>query len=169
MQYAWQRLADLEDIYYRRVDLALRLSQRMDEIVHRTTFEWNVSGADWVELRSTGTGFFRVYNQVALDAIERGQLLFDITSKLHYLKHCILQAQHLHPSISWCYSGEDYMHRARTLTQSCVKGNPVARVSLKFLEKWRFSMHFSWEPDGPKFRDVAIGSESTLAIFSQAP
>ena len=50
------------------------------------------------------------------------KLLFNITIKCHMLLHSILKARHMHPHKSWCYSGEDLMHRTRIVCRSCVIG-----------------------------------------------
>lgn len=162
VQYAWTRLVDMTDVYHARVDLALRLSHLMDEIVDRTANEWKITGDDATQLKAATGNFFKVYTQLAHDAIGKGQVLFDITTKMHYLAHAVDQACYVHPNRTWCYSGEDYMQKARTMVQSSAKGLQASAVVHKYVSKWRFAMDFLWDPRGQRFVQVELGSVSSV-------
>ena len=56
-----------------------------------------------------------------------------------YIYLCIF-TRFLNPRIAWCYMGEDFMGKSRTLCQVCHKGVPMWSVSAKFTERYRYGM-----------------------------
>jgi hypothetical protein len=67
--------------------------------------------------------------------------LFNITIKCHFLAHSALNSKHMNPRLCWCYSGEDMMHKMRTLCHSVVFGNKLQSIVWAFLRKYRCGMN----------------------------
>ena len=65
-----------------------------------------------------------------------------ITIKSHCLAHWALDCRFWSPRKGWCYSGESYMNRTKTLGASCVKGNSAWDAAIKMVSKYRHAMHF---------------------------
>jgi hypothetical protein len=70
-----------------------------------------------------------------------GCKLFNVTIKCHFLAHGALMSKYLNPRLCWCYSGEDMMHKMRTLCHSVVTGNKLQSICWMFLRKYRCGMN----------------------------
>lgn len=71
--------------------------------------------------------------------------LFNVTSKLHYSHHIMDDSRHLHPHLSWCWRGEDFMNVSSTLLSSCLRGRSNRQASIKALQKYALGMQLAWE------------------------
>jgi len=71
--------------------------------------------------------------------------LFNVTSKLHYSHHIMDDSRHLHPHLSWCWRGEDFMNVSSTLLSSCLRGRSDRQASIKALQKYSLGMQLAWE------------------------
>ena len=71
--------------------------------------------------------------------------LFNVTSKLHYSHHIMDDSRHLHPHLSWCWRGEDFMNVSSTLLSSCLRGRSDKQASIKALQKYCLGMQLAWE------------------------
>ena len=59
-------------------------------------------------------GFLAVPLQEATNSLPIN-LVFNLTSKIHFVLHSLFNARWLHPSLVWCYKGEDQMQRVARL------------------------------------------------------
>ena len=98
------------------------------------------SQEDFGQFRHLTWTYVRVFAALAKTYMERGQLLFDLTIKSHYMVHVMQQAQWLNPRLSWTFSGEDLMHTMKILAQSCVRGTKASKVAAKMLSKYRTTL-----------------------------
>ena len=59
--------------------------------------------------------------------------LFNITAKTHFCIHVYLLSKYIHPSVTWCFKGENMMRISSNILKSCLHGNKhwnVGRVAL---------------------------------------
>ncbi len=71
--------------------------------------------------------------------------VFTITSKTHMLLHIALLAGIIHPRLTWCFSGEDYMKRVQRLISSCCTGRPDPSGSqAKVAKHYRLGLHLGF-------------------------
>ena len=87
--------------------------------------------------------FSKAYTKVATyyDNLDEVKAVFNVTPKFRMLQHVADRCADLNPRYGWCYSGEDYMHICRTLTQSCVRATKRAAVQGKVLTKYKGGLH----------------------------
>ena len=71
--------------------------------------------------------------------------LFNVTSKLHYSHHIMDDSRDLHPHLSWCWHGEDFMNVSSILLSSSLRGRSDKQASLKALQKYSLGMQLAWE------------------------
>ena len=79
--------------------------------------------------------------------MNRGDLLFNMTTKFHEVWHVIYFGRFLNPRMMWCYSFEDFIGKIKKAAQSCVcatqmhnilgtlVGNYILALSIE-LRKW---------------------------------
>ena len=72
--------------------------------------------------------------------------IFTMTSKTHMLLHIALLAGIIHPRLTWCFSGEDYMKRVQRLVSSCCTGFPnPAGNQQRVAKHYRLGLHLAFE------------------------
>ncbi len=72
--------------------------------------------------------------------------IFTLTSKTHMLLHVALLAGFIHPRLTWCFSGEDYMKRVQRLISSCCTGFPnPAGNQLRIAKHYRLGLHLGFD------------------------
>lgn len=75
--------------------------------------------------------------------------LFNITAKTHFCIHVYLLSKYIHPSVTWCFKGENMMRTSSNILKSCLHGNKhwnVGRVALlKFRHLLQLALRKAWE------------------------
>lgn len=76
-----------------------------------------------------------------------GIMLFHVTIKSHYLIHIAFSTQYWSPRLGWCYSGEDFVGRIKSLIAACHSGTPARLVVAKSLRRYCVGMGFNLMSD----------------------
>ena len=130
-----------EDEFYRQIELALRLSSEMENVLdHNGRFVLD----DPVQFKVLVDSFLMVYIDLGQQAALKGHMLFLATIKTHYLAH-ICECE-LNPRKTWNYSGEDMMQRVKELASASVRGTQGHMVHNKVLAKYCLAMHLMMLP-----------------------
>ena len=136
----WLEGLNPSDDMHVRVALLLETSICIDEIVssHTRVFKLPAAVADTLFAKTC------LYCQLATSLSNyAGVKLFNVTQTFHFLVHIGWSARYINPRISWCWMGEDYMAKMRTLFQSCVKGSRPEAVVGKAARKLMVAMHMT--------------------------
>ena len=69
--------------------------------------------------------------------------VFNVTSKVHATQHVVERSGEIHPALTSCWRGEDYMGKLGKMMASCVKGvsREEASFNFKLNMKNRLAMH----------------------------
>ena len=79
-------------------------------------------------------------------ATETSHKIFTVTAKTHMLLHIALLSHIIHPRLTWCFSGEDYMHRVQRLVASCCTGRPLfSRTMESVSSHYRLGLHLGFD------------------------
>ena len=70
--------------------------------------------------------------------------VFNMTSKLHATQHTVERSGDMHPALTSCWRGEDYMGKVSKMMMSCVKGVNREEASYKLNMKNRLALHLEW-------------------------
>ena len=84
-----------------------------------------------------------LYVQLSESRAEENRKLFNVTGKMHATMHTVLLAKHIHPALTACFQGEDFMAKAGQLLFSCTIGVKRLAASKKVAEKYQVAMHFA--------------------------
>ena len=133
---------DSEDPIHRQIELALRMSARLDKILSDNATANILPPVQRREFSQCAWVFLACQTSAARHFIRQGSLLFDVTVKSHHLGHWALQVAYINPRKGWCYSGEAFMHKMKLLGASSVKGNNPAQAAIKMICKNRYGLHF---------------------------
>jgi len=74
---------------------------------------------------------------------------FSVTAKTHDLVHIAMLSKFIHPALTWCFGGEDYMRIVQRLIQSCLSGNNFWRSPIKATSHYRLAMHLKFSDCNP--------------------
>ena len=88
-----------------------------------------------------------LHHQLLTDMfMRRGQKLFLVTEKTHYVQHIAQDCidLKLNPRFGWTYSDEDWMGRIAQVAKTCIRGRGPVKVSAPAIERWRTRMHTAW-------------------------
>lgn len=77
----------------------------------------------------------------ALRVLSGDRQQWNMTPKLHYMVHIMMEAKWLSPKAVWCYSGEHMVGNVAALAQSCLSGTPPHMVPETLCFKYRVGKH----------------------------
>ena len=148
LRNVWMNTAPRGNIFRHGVDVCMDMLCEMQDILDSTYRDVFLNIDESARYRRCVSTSLLEYVALAglADAERRHDprkpLLFDTIIKLHWMWHAGYKSQYLHPTRSACWSDEDYMHLVRDVVQSCVDGTPSHLVPMRFVSRWRWSMHF---------------------------
>ena len=137
----WKTTMREADYQHRQIRLLLKTSCQIDYMIHDSSSkEYRWPREVYEQFYTLVMNYLRLQSSLAKFYGDQGIFLFDVTIKSHYLAHLALMSQYSNPKLSWTFTGEDLMHLVKILAQSCVRGNKMARVSKKMLQKYRIAL-----------------------------
>ena len=71
--------------------------------------------------------------------------IFNMTAKSHMLMHIALLAEHVHPTLGWCFQSEGFMRVVQRLLQSCVRGNNAVQAMGKATIHYNLGKHLQYK------------------------
>lgn len=142
----WEHWMEPDDPIHQQILLGLRKSAEIDSILHRNASANSLPAADRDAFASSIWIFLACQTSAARYFSDRGELEFDITVKSHCLAHCAMEAEYINPRKGWCYSGESFMNKCKTLGASAVRGNSAPKACSKMIGKYRHGIHFRMSP-----------------------
>ena len=125
--------------------IAMEKNIEMDSIID-SNGGWKLSTEAADKFVKVTHEFLCVYTQCCKDALSQDTplQLFSAPMKCHYLLHAAMQGRYLHPKLTWCFTGEDFMKHSRRLLATCCQGLKAADVAHKFAKKYLFAMHLQF-------------------------
>ena len=81
-----------------------------------------------------------------------------VTMKAHYMVHACSRAKYLHPRFGWCFRGEDFMGKIRTVAAASIHGSrkEIVHQPTSFL-------------DGPRTGLLPLPSSNNYSFPRSAP
>jgi hypothetical protein len=82
----------------------------------------------------------QTYSVLANEATARGELLFSVVPKFHWLWHLANRSQHLNPRRVSCFIDEDVFKHVKKLASSCCESNALHLVPGQLILKYRWAL-----------------------------
>lgn len=120
----------------RLMKVLLSLAARMEWILDEHADEYKLPAVAAKEFKQCTQGFFQVTTTLGHLFAARGVFLFKVVIKFHYLLHLGLVAEYINPRLGWCYAGEDFMHRIKSIAQASQSGTAPSQVVGKIMSKY---------------------------------
>ena len=92
-------------------------------------------------LMSAVDSMFKFYTRLANHADAKGDLLWSMVPKFHWLWHLSRRSQYLHPRRGACLLDEDFVGKLKLITKMCTSSTPLHRVPTAVAEKYRWGMY----------------------------
>ena len=138
----WLKYMDVANQQHRLVRMVLKASVAMEAILKQNVGNYRLPPVD----ATAFAGWTFQYNAcvAALGNYfrSRGVWLFHFTIKNHYLLHIALDAGQTSPAMTWCYQGEDLMHKVKILVQASCRGTCPQKLVSKFLKKYMHGISY---------------------------
>ena len=126
------------DDYHEAIQIALETSCKMDQILDANRGQMFLPPADSDDLFTTCLAHVQQVGQLKN---HNGMRVFHQTFKSHWLLHGAYNARYYHPSLGWCFMGEDYMKYCRRWLCSSAAGVKPHLVHKKALGKMILATH----------------------------
>ena len=84
--------------------------------------------------------FLLIYTKLGHYAGERGDLLWNMTPKFHWLYHLGQRARYMSPRRAACWLDEDYVGKCKKVAHACAPGTPLHQIPSNMLEKMRWGL-----------------------------
>ena len=133
-----------ENLQRKQIRLFLQLNSRLADTLetYSPTYGYTAVPANVAnELYETGLNMAQLHVQLSEHFKGIDLQVFNITSKTHFVLHCLQLSSYIHPFAVWCYKGESTMHRIQTVWKSCLPGSKHWQASKKACYKER---HLLW-------------------------
>lgn len=91
-------------------------------------------------LQRSINSFLANYTRLGHLADSRGELLFNMTIKFHWLYHLGQRCHYLSPRRGACWLDEDYVNKWKIIAQACSRGMPLHSIPSKAIEKMRWGL-----------------------------
>lgn len=146
----WVKYMTQDDATHKKVKLCLKQSVEMENILRKhlpADGFYALPKEEAVKFKKAAFAMAQLNVQLCDQFAAEGQhKIFTVTSKMHMLLHIALLAHVIHPRLTWCFSGEDYMKRIQRLVAACCTGRPnPAGTMVRVAEFYRLAMHFAFD------------------------
>ena len=138
----WEEKMHVVSKTHRLVRLALKATVDMEAVLDRSVGKYRLQGADAKLFKDSAFQFAACLTALGQHFHPRAIFLYHYTLKTHYCLHIALDCEQLNPRASWCYQGEDAMHKIRLLVQSCYRGVPLESLASKVMLKYIVALSF---------------------------
>ena len=156
----WKNKMNPEIDQHRLIEFFLKFNVEIDQILndfHPRYGFLSVPLQEAKHLYSRGMQMAQIHCQLMTFYKNQGIKLFNLTSKTHFVLHSLFNARWLHPSLVWCYKGEDQMQRVAKLWKSCLEGS----------KHWQVAKRAVWKERHLLFLRNKVGWEKKRASHSE--
>ena len=128
---------DQSDELHVLTHLTLKFSTKIDSVLAETAASWHPTDSQCEDLHAAAVGMLQCMTRLTKEnRQQKNRCLFQLTFKGHWLIHCMQLCRHISPVHCWCYSGEDYMSKCKTLLRSCLCGRKPLPALQRFAEQY---------------------------------
>ena len=148
----WKLFADPLNQGHRLITKALTATVNMDSILDATADEFVMNPRSAAKFLESCREYLQTITALRVWFKRNHPLLlvFHITIKCHYLIHIAMNAKNIHPSLAWCYNGEDFVGRMKKIIQASCRGTPPRLLTSKAMNRYIHGMGLKLSIQGEK-------------------
>lgn len=150
----WGQFSSKRDTQHKQIKLLLKKNVKVDQTLasHPTSEYYRLPEGVHEEFVSDCFAVAQIHKQLGewYSKQENPIRIFNMTAKSHCVLHIALAAEFVHPGLTWCYSGEDFMRVVQVLLQSCVRGNQPFATMNKACKHYNLGSQLRWAKEAKK-------------------
>lgn len=137
----WQRYMNHSIKVHQQISMMLKLNCRMESLIseHKSSVSFPALAAQ--EFQDSAFAMCALQQVISNHFEDEGHTMFATTSKNHMLLHIAMMSKDINPRLTWCFTGEDMMHKCQRLLQACVNGLKNPQATVKAATHYRLGMH----------------------------
>lgn len=133
---AFKAFMSADNVQHKQILLMLELCVKIEAILDRWSGEFVLPPDAANELNRSIVGFVQLNTSLGHHFHPKNIVLFNMTIKFHYMLHIGKTAHKMHPKLSWCYMGEDFMRKIKQVIQSSNRGAAAQTIQPKAMAKY---------------------------------
>ena len=133
----WTGVMDASNTQHKQIKLCLEVVVKMESMLDTYSDDYRFPPDAAAEWERCTVAFVQL--NTALGQYYHPRLpmkVFHFTIKYHYMLHIGLIGRYMNPRLGWCYAGEDFMKRCKSIVQACQDGSPAHLVAAKATAKY---------------------------------
>ena len=147
---AFGKVMNPGDPKHQAIELALRMSHKMDNIIDRHPSAIALPTEASSDLRGAAFVFLGQLNYLTQAYSDAGVMVL--------LAHIALRSGDSNPRRTWCFAGERMMLHVRRLGQSCARSIQASQIGRKLLSKYRCGLLFLLKKQGHDMSEDEINA-----------
>ena len=136
----WKAAMNQSEPFHIEVMTLLECHVHITDLIDKDADAMFMERVDVKALQKTMSKFLSAFNGAASHCQASQNLLFNVTTKLHWLHHLTERALYLHPRRSCCLIDEDFVGEIKGICQRCTASTPLHKVPNAVLAKYRWGM-----------------------------
>lgn len=133
---AFEGLMDTAKKEERWMKLLLSMAVKAETILDNHAGDYKLPAEAAEEYKQSTEAFFQLNTSLGHFFHQQGIMLFNFVIKMHYGLHIGMISQHINPRLGWCYAGEDFMQRVKSISQASSAGSPPHLIVDKIVKKY---------------------------------
>ena len=139
-------LLDGHNEVHKQMTLIMKMAVQMEDIMDEHKDDFRLPALAAKKFKDSAYAFAGLTAVLGHHFHPKGLSLFNFTIKTHYLCHLGDMAAYWNPRKSWCYAGEDLMHKLKVLIQGSQRGAAPHVVVRKIILKYVQGLHLKLSP-----------------------
>lgn len=136
MLYAFNKLCNEAIQQHQEIRLLLEAALQMEAVMDGCADRYSLPPPAARQFREAAFAFMQLNTSLAHHYHPRGIALFHCTIKFHYLLHLGLISSYMSPKVGWCFGGEDFMQRIKSVVQASQRASGPHLVVAKTIRKY---------------------------------
>ena len=128
-----------------KIALMLRMNNQLETILDRHKGNCKVLEPDATILRASAHSAMQLQQDLRDFFADAERPLFAVTGKAHLVVHSMTSAAFMHPRLSWCYRGEDFMRVWQRLGQNSTRGRSAIQAMKAMSDHFSIGMRLDWK------------------------
>ena len=144
LESTWRKHMNPNLEIHQKVALMLKMNNQVETLLDKHKGKFRVPQPDALSLETNAFAAMQLQQELRQFFADADQPLFNVTSKSHFLLHSVMSAVFMHPHLSWCYRGEDFMRLWQRLGKNSVRGRSAPLAMHAMCQHFSIGTHMDW-------------------------
>ena len=145
LEASWRKHMRHDREIHQQIALMMKTNNQVETVLDRHKGSYKVPEPVASVLRASAHSAMQLQQHLREVFQHDERPLFTVTSKAHMLVHCAINAAFLHPQLSWCYRGEDFMRLWQRLGKNSVRGRSAVQAMGTMAQHFSIGTALDWK------------------------